>query len=243
VSTSGTAGKIGSVTIGGSLVGSLGNSGLIQGLEGLGSVKIGGSLRGGGLRTNGAIGAVTIGGDLLGDGGLTISAFGQLTAPTRGLDLALKSLTVKGSVERARIELGTSTNDADDDAAVGAISVGRAWLASNLIVGVDEGLDTFFGTSDDTKAVGSNSNRDVLTRFSSIASILIKGQALGSTASGDSFGIVAEQIIKAKIGARIFKFDKGERDLADAFALAPTGPGPAPDNGVSDFFLREITKP
>jgi len=216
---------------------------LIQGLEGIGSVKIGGSVRGGSLRTNGAIGAVTIGGDLFGDGGLTIGAFGQLTVPARGLDFALKSLTVKGSVEKARIELGTSTNDADADAAVGAVSVGRAWLASNLIVGVDEGPDTFFGTSDDTKAVGSNSNHDVPTRFSTIASLLIKGQALGSTAAGDSFGIVAEQILKAKIGKRTFRFDPGERDLADAFALAPTGPGPAPDNATSDFFLREITKP
>lgn len=54
----------------------------------------------------------------------------------------------------------------------------------------------------------------------------------------DRFGIVAEQIGKAQIGVVKFKFDKGERDAADAFAATPTSPGA----GVLtfDFFLREI---
>ena len=95
--------------------------------------------------------------------------------------------------------------------------------------------------SDDTSI--PSPTRDVAGRFATIASITIKGQALGSVAIGDTFGIVAEQILKAKIGARTFTFDPGERDLADAFPAGPTGPGAGPDNAVNDFFIREITEP
>jgi hypothetical protein len=248
--TSGTGDRLGSVTIGGALVDSnASGGGFIQGGEGTGSVKIGGSVRGGSIGGGAAgLGAVTIGGDLIGDGGPTIFAFvdvlPNLTA--RSLDVALKSLTVRGSVENARLEFGTQDNAANADATVGAISVGRAWSGSSLIVGVDAGPDGFFGTSDDTKATGTLRTRDNplvggAPRFSTIASVVIKGQALGTTTAGDSFGIVAEQILSAKVGARTFKFDRGERDVTDAFALSPTGPGPAPDNAASDFFLREIT--
>ena len=172
-------------------------------------------------------------------GNASISAFGQATAPTKGVDLALKSLTVKGNAEKVLIAVGTNSVAANADASIGAISVGRAWLASSVLAGVKVGADTFLGTADDTKATGSTSTRDTAAIFSQIASITIKGQALGTAASGDSFGIVAEQIGKAKIGARKFVFDKGERDAADAFAAAPTGPGAS--GLVSDFFLREIT--
>ena len=76
--------------------------------------------------------------------------------------------------------------------------------------------------------------------FSQIASVTIKGQAFGtSSTNGDTFGIVAELIGKAKIGTTSLILDKGERDVADAFALATTGLGAT---GLSsDFFLREIT--
>ena len=51
--------------------------------------------------------------------------------------------------------------------------------------------------------------------------------------------IVAEQIKQAKVGKTTFKLDKGERDAADAFALAPTGPGAT--GLASDFLVREVT--
>jgi autotransporter-associated beta strand protein len=233
-----TGEKWGAVSIAGALIGSR-----LAGEDGIGSVKIGGSFHESKISGEGPLGAIVIGGDLIGkvNDGFTIFSFGQLISPAAGLDVAIKSLTVKGSVENALVIVGTGF-DVNRDASIGAISVGRSWLASNVLVGANIGQDTFAGTSDDTQAIpaGGGNVRDVSTRFSTIASITIKGQALGTAAAGDSFGIVAEQIGKAKIGTRTFKFDKGERDLADAFATAPTGPGPAPDNAASDFFIREI---
>ncbi len=238
--TIGAGAFVGTITIGGNFVGGFTPASIIT--EGnFGTVKIGGSMRNAVLSATGTIGAIAIGGDLIGDGAnSTIFAFGQKTAPTKGADVAIKSLTVKGSVEKARIEAGTGGADTNADASIGAISVGRAWLASSVLAGVDDGTDNVLGTADDTKDLGTTSTRDRAGIFSTIASIVIKGQAFGSAAAGDSFGIVAEQIGKAQIGAVKFKFDKGERDAADAFAAAPTGPGPAPDNATSDFFLREI---
>ena len=166
-----------------------------------------------------------MGGDFAGGG--TIEAFAISSNTAKGSDIALKSFTVGGSVEKTTIILGRNNNT---DASIGTISVGRAWLASSVLSGVEAGGDTLIGTSDDRK-VTQGGPTDEPTRFSTIASILIKGQALGTAAAGDSFGIVAEQIGKAQIGTRKFVFDKGERDAADAFAAAPTG----------DFFIREAT--
>ncbi|MEQ1862433.1 MAG: hypothetical protein ABMA13_21150 [Chthoniobacteraceae bacterium] len=229
---------LGSAKLGGSLAA----GGKLFASDGIGKVKIAGDVRGGAtIETNDRIGSITIGGELLGasNGTATIEALARdRSATTKGADLALKSLTVKGGVEGALVRLGFGFNA---DASLGALSVGREWLSSSVQAGVEKGADTFIGTADDSKTTATTLGfTDVATRFSTIAKITIKGQALGSAAVGDSFGIVAEQIGKAKIGARTFVFDKGERDAADSFAAAPTGPGPAPDNAASDFFIREI---
>lgn len=228
--STGTGGRFSSVTVGG-FVEAPSFGSFILAEEGIGSVAIGGTVnRAQIVVTKGAIGSVTIGGFLIGDPSkASISAFGQLTPPTKGLDLAIKSLTVKGTVENARIEAGTGVADTNADAGIGKVNVGHNWLASHLLAGVAAGADTLFGTADDTKDIGTTTTRDE-ARFSTIASILIKGQALGSTAAGDAFGIVAEQITKTQIGKVKLKLDKGERDAADAFAIGTTG----------DFFLREI---
>ncbi len=238
----GTDAKIGAITIGGAYTS---NGGSVAGVSvegGLGSLRTGGSVVGLTIDAGrGALGALTIGGDFVGDGSNpTLLAFGQLSAPARGLDFALKSLTVKGSVEGVRIHLGANSLNSNADASLGTISVGRAWLGSSVLVGGNDGADNFIGTSDDTKANGTTSNRDE-GRFSTISSIIIKGQALGSAAANDAFGIVAEQITRAKIGARIFALNPGERDVLDNLAAAPTGPGPVGGSLVSDFFLRELT--
>jgi len=80
------------------------------------------------------------------------------------------------------------------------------------------------GTIDDAKLVGSDirDNATVPTLVSQIASITIKGQALGTTADDDSFGIVAEQINAAKIAATTLRFTKGAHSTADFFVISPT---------------------
>ncbi len=225
------SGNLGSITVGGAMLTSE-----IQAAANIGTIKIGGSFTGSGrIQATERIGAISIGGDLIGGGGTaaTIEAFAQDDGPAKGLDLALKSLTVKGSVEKVNVILGRNNNA---DASIGAISVGRTWLASSVLAGVEAGVDTFIGTADDRKV--SQGGPTDLARFSTIASIVIKGQAFGSTAAGDTFGIVAEQIVKVQIGKVKFALNPGERDAADVFALAPTGPGTT--GLASDFFLREI---
>ena len=238
--TGGPLGNFGSIVIGGSLTRGASTITVLEADRGIGSLKIGGSLiQSQVFADTGAIGKILIGGDLVGDGDSpTITAFGQPTAPASGLDLAIKNLTVKGGVEGAQIAVGANNQIANADASIGAISVGRGWLTSTVLAGVAKGADDFFGTADDTKAAGTTSTRDA-ARFSTIASITIKGQALGSDRLNDTYGIVAEQILKAQIGAVKFAFTKGQRTPTDAFAAAPTGPGAT--GLASDFFIREIT--
>ena len=167
-----------------------------------------------------------------------ISGFGKADEPSKGPDLAIKSIKVSGGVEFLRVLAGYNVGltGLNADASIGAISVGTDWRSSTVLAGVTEGVDGFAGTDDDAKIAGI---RDNGTIFSQIASLTIKGQAFGSAEAGDTFGVVAELIAKAKIGINSLKLIKGEGDPEDAFALAATGPGAT---GLpSDFFLREIT--
>lgn len=211
------------------------------GTTSIGTVKIGGSFIGGRISAGADLGAVSVRGDIVGTAAspVIISAFGLATAPTTGPDTAIKSLTVTGGVEFLRVLAGYDTALAakNADASIGAISVGKDWRSSTVLAGVVAGTDTFVGTADDKKLTGGT--RDAAALFSTIASVTIKGQALGTTTNGDTFGIVAEQITKAKVGKVVLTLDPGERDAADAFALGSTGPGAT---GLpSDFFLREVT--
>lgn len=241
VDVSGAGAKLGAVSIGGNMIAPNPGGAFLSGANGIASVKIGGTVFGGEIRGGlGAIGTIAIGGDMIGLAGAApaIAAFGQVTAPVSGLDVAIKSIIIKGNVENARIEAGTGINFANADASIGLLSVGRNWLGSSVLLGADDGVDLLIGTSDDKKVVGASSTRDE-SRFSTLSSLLIKGQAYGSTAPNDTFGIVAEQIVKGQVGKAVFKLDKGERDAADAFALASTGPD---GSGLpSDLFLREIS--
>lgn len=214
----------------------------LLGTASIGPVKVNGSFLGGRLSAGADLGAVNVRGDIAGTDSepVIISGFGKAIAPTAGKDLAIKSLKVGGGVESLRVLAGYDLALAglNADASTGAITVGADWRASTVLVGVSAGADGFAGTADDAK-LATGGVRDTAEIFSTIASITIRGQAFGSTAAGDTFGIVAEQITKAKIGKAVLKFDKGARDAVDAFALASTGPGAT---GLSsDFFLREVT--
>lgn len=214
----------------------------LLGAVSIGAVKINGSFLGGQLSAGADLGAVSVRGDIVGTEAapVIISGFGKATAPTKGPDLAIKSLKVSGGVEFLSVLAGYDLTlvGLNADASTGAISVGADWRASSVLAGGSAGADGFLGTTDDAKLSGGGV-RDTAEIFSTIAILTIKGQAFGSTTVGDTFGVVAEQISKAKIGKAAFKFDKGERDAADAFAAASTGPGAT--GLASDFFLREIT--
>lgn len=213
----------------------------VLGTGSIGTVKINGSFLGGRLSAGADLGAVSVRGDIVGavDAPVIISGFGKADAPTKGLDVAIKSLKVSGGVDSLRVLAGYDLTLADlnADASIKSITVGSDWRASSVLAGAGAGADGFIGTADDAKPTGGGV-RDADEIFSTIANLTIKGQAYGSSTGGDTFGIVAEQITKAKVGKAVLKLDKGARDANDAFALAATGPGAT---GLpSDFFLREV---
>lgn len=212
----------------------------VLGTGSIGAVMIVGSFLGGRLSAGADLGVVTVRGDIIGtaDSPVVITGFGKLNGPSKGTDLAIKSLKVSGGVDSLRLLAGydLALAGVNADASIGSIFVSADWRASSVLAGVSEGVDGFAGTADDLK-LATGGVRDTAGIFSAIASITIKGQAFGSVGGGDSFGIVAEQIKKASVAKAALKLDKGERDAADAFALASTGPGAT--ELPSDFFLRE----
>jgi hypothetical protein len=207
---------------------------------GAGAVTVVGSVTSAQLSSGADFGAVNVHGHLGGTAAAptVISAFGKTAAPAAGVDLAIKSLKVGGSVERLRVLAGYDITlaGANADAVVGPITVGGDWRSSTVLAGTSAGPDGFEGTADDAKLTGP-SVRDHAKIFSQIAGLTIKGQAIGTTAAGDAFGVVAERIFRAKIGPTALRFDPGERDPADAFPLGFTGPGAT--RLPSDFFIRE----
>ena len=236
-------GILGSATIGGSIVGTDTHDAGLHAVAGIGAVKIAGDIRSSAngdatITTDGTLGSVTVAGSIVGTQTtiVRIEGFGQLVAPTKGTDLAIKSVTVKGSVEFGTIRAGDEGNNAD--ASIGSITVGGDWIASTVIAGNYTGAgDNVLFTNDDTLA--ANSARNVAGIAASIASFTVKGQAFGTADNtADMFGIVAEQIGKAKIGARTFAFKAGA--IKEAFFAAPTITGAGAENPAFDFIIREL---
>lgn len=223
------AGKLGSVVINGHL-----SEASIVSSASIGNVTIKGSFLGGSIRAGTTLGAVKVFGDIAGtDGGnVTISALGKAIAPKTGVDLAIASITVNGSVSGLRLLAGydTAGQGLNADASIGAIVVNKNWSASSVLAGVGAGTDTLEGTTDDDKLSGIGV-RDNARIYSSIASVLIKGTATGSATLGESFGIVAEQIGKAQIGTTKLAFTKGARGANDFFPIA----------GTTNFTIGEVS--
>jgi len=165
------------------------------------------------------LGNVKIGGDLENsffavDGG---------ALPAKGPALALKSLTVGGDMDHSQVLAGRSIFGNDADVAIGKVLVRGDWVASNLTAGVSAGNDTILGTSDD--AVYPGGNPAILSR---IASVVIKGQAMGSLEAGGNFAITAEQIGSVKIGSLKVALNAKAKD--QQIAIGNTG----------DFVVNEV---
>jgi hypothetical protein len=205
------------------------------------AVKVGGSFLESKLAASATIGVVSVRGDVVGSAATpaVISAFGKTAAPTKGLDTAIASLAVGGRVEFARILAGYGTDGTplNADASIGTVKVGTDWIASTLLAGTGAGLDTYEGTADDEKLSGLGV-RDNDRIFSTIAALTIKGQAYGTVATTDSFGVVAEQIKLVKLNGVKLPFVLGARTAGDTFYAAPTGPGATGE--LSDFAIFEV---
>jgi hypothetical protein len=225
-------GDIGPVKISGNATGGAGSySGSIFTFSGgnVASITIGGSLTGlssfDGITVTGQLGPVKIGGDVRGDTPqhvrITAAGIPDSTVP------AIKSLSVGRSVENAEIRAGYDAlafNPVNADASIGAVTVGGNWMASNLIAGAAPGGDGVFGSDDDVKITEAVTD----SIFAKIASLTIKGYALGSFGGTDRFGVVAEDIGKIKVGGATYTLAAGTDTTG--LLLGPTG----------DFRVREV---
>jgi hypothetical protein len=210
--------KIGHDLVGGSESGSgpsLDRSGFIETRAGrIASVTIGGSVRAGTaadvfplLRnasigagddfTGNDIGSIVIGGSVSESGTITrvtFTARGQAT-PTATKDVAIGKLTIGGRAEWMNVLAGyaSNTNPINGNAQIGPISIGGDLVASNLIAGVQDINHDGFGNADDV-IIGNLSNS-----IASIASVVIGGVVIGTSAGGDHFGIESHTIGSLKI--------------------------------------------
>ncbi len=137
-------------------------------------------------------------------------------------------MKIEHHLERAGFD--QADNPTNGHAQIGAISVGGDWIASS----VTAGLNSFLGAPDPSVTFGNGD--DVFNTggpigvIASIASITIKGRAMGSLETGDRFGIVAESIGAITIGGV-------KLALTTAFDPTPFPIGPTPD-----FVVREVAR-
>jgi hypothetical protein len=225
-------GGVGKIFIGGDLIGGDDfSSGRILSRGDVGSLTILGSVLGGGqesvneatggITILGRIGALTIGHDVRSDvtdqnGNqitllpVVISVTGKASPATQSEAVAVKRLTIGGTVENAQILLGFSgTAPVNPDAAAGPILVKGGWIAASLAAGVDPGADEFFGTNDDAPATPGTGFSDDPAILARVARLTVLGAVTGSASgiggfsgnfSGDHYGFVAEIFGPVKLG-------------------------------------------
>jgi hypothetical protein len=221
------------VKVGGDLAGDAGSrSGSIfcDGAGSIGSAIIGGSIRSGAanpsgfVSCNGAIGKVTVNGSLMGSAssGAFIAAKGAATPGKT--DIAMGSVTVKGSVIFGKILGGYSFDfvPLNADAQIGSVKVGGDWVASSLVAGVVDGGDGF-GNGNDAAINEGSADPNILSK---IATVTIKGMLLGTPSginNADRFGFVAEQIGKLTVGGTIIPLQPAAHDDITPILLGTTG--------------------
>jgi len=244
-----------SIKIGGSLIGGSGlDSGAIlapnpvdpneitTGDGSIRKIEIGGSVRsargdesgsGGSIRAAGSIGAVKIHGSILGtpDHPVIIAADGGYFDET---DPALGNVYVGGDVKYGLFNAGDAFSYRQGSASIKGIVVQGNWIASSAVAGVKRGDDHMIGTGDDHLA-RSYFNRESIAQ---IGAIIVYGKVGGTKTSGDSFGIVAEQIGFVHIGGQTFSMSDAPRSKED-FIYVDTGEA-GPNGARSDFTIHEV---
>ena len=281
-----SGGKLGSLSIGGSLIGgTAGTTGLVGGTE-LGSVQIGRNIVGSSIAGNAAaldstgliisgdrLGGVTVNGSIF--AGFDASTGGSLTrngsiraaddigalavrgslhgtstanganpvifsargseTPTATKDVAINSIKIGGGVERALLLAGydpavdaanTLLSFANNKAQIGAVTVGRDWLASSLVAGIVNGAVNFGDGNDALALLGGGA----LPRVAKIASIVIQGAVAGTASpTGDHFGFTSVTIGKFKSLGFTAPLTSGA--IREVFELSPI---------TGDVTIREV---
>ncbi|HJZ89638.1 MAG TPA: hypothetical protein VKE40_02125 [Gemmataceae bacterium] len=220
-------GSLGFVRIGGDVRGGLGllSASIVADSGSIGGVTVGGSIttKGGNhaacIDAREDIGAILVKGSIVGTAAAPIVISAAGANANDGDDLgSIQSLTVYGRVEHARILAGYDPfGPTNADARIGAVVVGGDWIASDLVAAVDAGADKKFGTIDDVLVTDPINNPKVI---STIASVTIKGQVLGTPGVGDNFGFCAQRIGSLSIGGDLVPLKSGGSN--DFLSLGPT---------------------
>jgi hypothetical protein len=224
-----TGGRMAGVNIGGSLVGGSANSaGALHSNVAIGAVSIRGDFIGspitlaGTITSGGTLGAITIARSVLpGGGGSARISAGNDAMLNLGTNLLIKSVTVAGSATQFVVE-GTRA-----DGIIGPVKVGGDWTRGRITSGISPG-DSYYGDGNDSASgVG---DPDL---FSKIASITIGGAVVGTTASGDNFGFVAQEIGALTIAGVKIPLRAGhgnDTDLSSRYIISAT----------RDFSVHEV---
>lgn len=194
-------------------------------------LKIDGSVLSG---RNTGIGFLSRSGQISGDLTLgTVIIKGSVRGnPTQPVVIAanrsIGSVNIDGSAVFANILSGAEAQQ-EKPFTIGSVSVGGNWMASNISAGVFAGDDSMFGTADDLLYNGGSPT--------SIGSVEIGGQAIGSTTPGQHYGIVSQQIAEVKIN--------GQKQGLNRFPKFGLNPGPGNDEALvgvtGDMSIREVT--
>ena len=196
----------GATKVHGHIIGGTGDGSASISSGGFASLIVDGSVRSGrGLGSSSIDGlrSVTIGGDVIGSAAqpVTIEAYSAIHKVSIGGTAQFTLITC--GVDKIANEYGEVIGN--PDAHIGSVTVGGDWIASSIAAGV-AAKNGFFGDSDDTK---SSFPSDSLTVASRIASITIKGRALGTAGGTDHFGFVAQKIGSVSIGGIAFPLTNG----------------------------------
>jgi hypothetical protein len=173
----------------------------------VGSMKVLGDLSRAALTTDATIGVLSVSGSVIAS---EISALGPQSGANK---LAIAGITIAGNLDRSQILAGTDAAGriGNPDAAIGAIKIGRDFIASTIAAAVDKRLGGF-GNTDDRLFPGGTA------AIAKIAAVVIEGTAR-------SGAVLAEEIVAERV--------------ADVAAPLRKGPG-NDDLEVEGVRFREV---
>jgi hypothetical protein len=184
-----------------------------------GAISGGAIANSGAIRSSADIVSLVIGGEVTGNAAnpVFISATeGPDTSKHPKTDLAIQSVTIDKAVSYLDLlagygpdvsttttsgKLGTPTDGA---AQIGTVHFGATLSASNIVAGAEPDSNGQFGTKGNTAIAPATGKTGLM---SSIAKIIVAGQATGNSTAADSFGFVAETLEEIEIAGKLVSTD------------------------------------
>lgn len=215
-----SAGLISSISVTGNLYSSdiyaVGNIGQLNSITSLADgITVKGSIFDSSIGSQAAISKIQVTGDVR-DSGIRVKG----NSAPNGVALAatvIGKLAVSGSVEGSDILGGYDADTgmaSNPNVRIGPVSVGGDWVASSLVAGINDVSDDGFGDDDDAViGGGTGSDTAAADTLATIASVIVKGYAIGTVAAADHFGFIAEKIDAFKVGPTMLTMTAGTENF------------------------------